>query len=78
MVSLRSKAYNLVLLFSLFGVALGCESKSTPPPGAPADTEVPSVDLGSESGAPQDTTGDATASPAITRRSQATTSKLTE
>ena len=59
-----SKVYNLVLLTSLLGAAVGCESKNAaPPPGAPTDTEAPSVDLGSESDAPKDSTGDANASP---------------
>jgi hypothetical protein len=60
----HGKAYTLVLLSSLVGAALGCDSKKTaPPPGAPAETESPSVDLGSESSAPKDTPGDANASP---------------
>ena len=66
----RDKAYNLVLLTSLAGAvvlggaAIGCDSKKpAPPPGAPADTDSPSVDLGPESSAPKDTTGDASTSP---------------
>ena len=58
------KAYTLVLLSSLAGAALGCDSKkTTPPPGAPTDTDSPSIDLGSESSAPKETPGDANASP---------------
>ena len=65
-----SKAYTLVLLTSLLGAvvmlgaATGCDSKKpAPPPGAPAETDAPSVDLGDESSEPKEPTGHANASP---------------
>ena len=76
MAHIRPKVYNLVLLALLIGASMtlgaatGCDSKpATPPPGAPTDTDTPSVDLGTESATPQDTsapkesTGDPNASP---------------
>jgi hypothetical protein len=80
MAAMRTQAYNrfctgivgavlLAVAVALTG-ATGCDSKKTaPPPGAPTETETPSVDVGSESSAPTDnttpkeTTGDANASP---------------
>jgi len=54
----------------MLGGVAGCDSKKpAPPPGAPTETDTPSVDLGSASETPKDTsspkdsTGDANASP---------------
>ena len=65
MVKYRAAVYTGAAM-AIFACAMaGCESKPvTPPPGAPTDTGAPpTVDLGPESGAPQEPQGAPTATP---------------
>ncbi len=68
MVKYRTAVYTGAA-WAIFACAMvGCQSKpATPPPGAPTEPSAPpTVDLGSESGAPQDTKGAPTETPDAT------------
>ncbi len=63
MVRRKMTACSVGLMLAALAFA-GCDSKpATPPPGAPAETAAPTVDLGSPTDAPQDSTGAPTPSP---------------
>jgi hypothetical protein len=61
MAKLRRAFYNAVLLAAVLAPAIGCGGKPTPPPpGAGGESPPPAIELGNESGSPQEGTGDPT------------------